>query len=43
MSGGNDQNWGKKGACLGKFLFALCLFFILLIWMYNNGAGDYTG
>ena len=40
MSGGHDQNWGKKGSCLGQFIVAFLLFIILLIWVYNkNGAG----
>jgi hypothetical protein len=40
MSDGSNQNWGKKGACLGQFLVMVFLFIILLIWVYNkNGAG----
>lgn len=40
MSGGNDQNWGKKGSCLSQFLIAFLLFIILLIWVYwKNQAG----
>ena len=40
MSGGENLNWGKKGACLGKFLVALILFVCLLIYVYNHGANQ---
>ncbi len=43
MASGNDQNWGKKGACLGKFFLYFFLFILLLIWLYNHKAGDYLG
>ena len=36
MADGNNQNWGKKGACLGQFLIAFFLFVILLIWVYSK-------
>ena len=36
MSEGNNQNWGKKGACLGQFLVAFLLFMVLLIYVYNH-------
>jgi len=39
MSDGSDQNWGKKGACFGQFLFAILLFIILLIYLYNHSDG----
>lgn len=40
MSGGENLNWGKKGACLGKFLVALILLVCLLIYVYNHGANQ---
>jgi len=36
MSEGNQQNWGKKGACISQFVIALLLFFGLLIWVYKK-------
>lgn len=36
MSEGNNQNWSKKGACLGQFLITFLLFVILLIWLYQK-------
>ena len=34
----SDLNYGKKGSCFLKFLVALLLFVILLIWVYQmNG------
>lgn len=38
MAEGNNYNWGKKGACLGQFIIALILFFILLIWVYQKNS-----
>ena len=29
-----DQNYGKKGSCLGKVVVGLFLFAILLVWIY---------
>jgi len=40
MAEGANQNWGKKGACLGMFLVALILFFCLLIYVYNHSANQ---
>ena len=35
---GNNQNWGKKAAGIGKFAIAFFLFIIMLIWIYyKNG------
>ena len=31
----SDLNYGKKGGCFMKFLLAVLLFVILLIWVYN--------
>ena len=31
----NDQNYGKKGSCFIKFLIAVILFVLLLIWVYR--------
>ena len=31
----SDLNYGKKGGCTAKFLIALFLFIILLIWVYR--------
>jgi len=36
MAEGTNQNWGKKGSCLGMFFVALLLFVILLIWVYGK-------
>lgn len=42
MSEGNNQDWGKKGSCIGQVAIMFLLFIILLIWVYNknsNGLG----
>ncbi len=39
---GSNQNWGKKGSCLGLFFVAFALFIILLIWVYNKN-GTFLG
>lgn len=36
MADGQNNNWGKKGACLGQFAVALILFICLLIWIYTK-------
>jgi hypothetical protein len=36
MSTGNPEDWGRKGSAIAKFLIALLLFFVLLIWVYNK-------
>jgi len=42
MAEGQNQNWGKKGACLGQLMVALIIFAILLIYVYNH-AGNQVG
>lgn len=29
-----DQNYGRKGGCVGKFFIFFFLFIILLVWVY---------
>ncbi len=42
MSGGSNQNWGRKGSCLGQFFLVFLLFIILLIYLYNHaGNGSF--
>lgn len=32
---GDNLNWGKKGAFIGKFLLGLGLLVVMLIWIYH--------
>jgi len=36
MADGQNNNWGKKGACLGQFAIVIILFISLLIWVYTK-------
>ena len=40
MSGGNNNNYGKKGACLTQFIVMFILFVVLLIWLYNSNPSS---
>lgn len=40
MSEGENINWGKKGACLAKFLIAIMLFIVMLIYIYNHTSNQ---
>ena len=35
-----DQNYGKKGSCVGKFLVFFLLFIILLVWVYYQNMNN---
>jgi len=36
MESGTNTNWGKKGACLTKFIIGVLLFVGMLIWIYTS-------
>jgi len=36
MADGQNNNWGKKGSCIGQFAVAIILFICLLIWIYSK-------
>lgn len=43
MAEGQNQNWGKKGACLGQLAIAFILFICLLIWVYTKNQAGLNG